>query len=63
MTMLVVISYHVNFQTSKIIGPTTNNEIKENGNETSLNMKSCLNKNWLKLNFPRTISINILVKT
>jgi hypothetical protein len=23
----------------------------ENGNETSLNMKLCLNKNWLSLNF------------
>jgi hypothetical protein len=41
---LVVISSLVNFQKRKIVGPTINNKIYQNGNETSLNMKSCLNK-------------------
>jgi hypothetical protein len=63
MTMLVVIGSHVNFQKNKNIGSTTSNEINKNGNEPSLNINSCLNKNELKLNFLHIFFINILVKT
>jgi hypothetical protein len=36
---------HVNFLKKQNCNATTNNEINQNGNEISLNMKSCLNKN------------------
>jgi hypothetical protein len=45
----------------KIVGPTTNNKIHQNGNETSLNMKLCLNKNLLSLNFTRVFFYKYII--
>ena len=45
----------MNFLKSKNVDATTYNEINQNDYEISLNMKSCLNKNWLSLNFPHVL--------